>query len=55
MRLAWRTLHHCVAHPLMALSELCNAFHDWTAAKAFPDDECESASRVTERKKPPTP
>lgn len=38
-RLAWRAIHHCVAHPLMALSELVNVFHDWTAAKAFPDDE----------------
>ena len=41
-RLVWRTLHHCVAHPLLALSDLvergADAFHDWTAAKAFPDD-----------------
>ena len=42
-RLAWLMLHNCVAHPLMALAELAghgvDAFHDWTAAKAYPDDD----------------
>lgn len=32
----WRIIHHCVAHPLLLFG--CVRFHDWTAAKAFPQE-----------------
>lgn len=38
----WRLIHHCVAHPLLAIGEaivaLAGRLHDWTGARAFPDD-----------------
>ena len=37
----WRVIHNAIAHPMMALSDVVETvvdfFHDWTAARAFPE------------------
>jgi hypothetical protein len=40
----WRIVHHAVAHPLMLVlpDAWATAFHDWTAAKAWPEEPANS-------------
>lgn len=49
-RAGWIILHTCGAHPLLGLSDTAEwalRFHDWTAARAWPDDHApEDCARV---------
>lgn len=38
MRWFWALLHNVIAHPLLAVAGAVERFHDWTAAKAWPDE-----------------
>lgn len=35
----WRLIHNCVAHPLLVLSDIIDRFHNWTAQRAYPEDD----------------
>jgi hypothetical protein len=36
-RLFWRAVHGLVAHPLLVVADIADAFHDWTAKKGWPE------------------